>query len=376
MSKSTCASCGQHIEFPDEMSGKNVTCPNCGAKTRLDRPGGATIFIPKQKDPALREPGSSLVGAIASRIIGNIEKVIVGKRAEIELTVVALLAEGHVLLEDVPGVAKTMLARSLARSLGCDFKRIQCTPDLLPNDITGSSVFNPKTADFEFRPGPVFSQILLADEINRATPRAQSALLEAMAERKVTSDGVNYDLAPPFFLIATQNPIDHEGTFPLPEAQLDRFLVRLTLGYPETEQEISMLQRLRLRHPIDDLEAVAGADDVLNCQLAVRAVHADEKVDRYVVQVIQATREHPDLSLGGSPRASMALLHCAQAFAAVNGFDFVMPDDVKQMAHHVLGHRLIVRPESRLRKKTAAGALEEILNTVPVPQMPAAAFAR
>jgi MoxR-like ATPase len=216
----------------------------------------------------------------------------------------------------------------------------------------------------------------LADEINRATPRAQSALLEAMAERKVTSDGVNYDLAPPFFLIATQNPIDHEGTFPLPEAQLDRFLVRLNLGYPETEEEISMLQRLRLRHPIDDLETVAGADEVLACQRAVRAVHADEKVNRYIVQVIQATREHPDLSLGGSPRASMALLHCAQAFAAVQGFDFVMPDDVKQMAHHVLVHRLIVRPESRLRKKTAAGTLEEILNRVPVPQMPAAAFAR
>ena len=376
MSKSTCASCGQHIEFPDEMSGQKVTCPNCGAKTVLDRHDVPMFRIPKQKDPAQREVGTSPVGAVASKIIENIERVIVGKRSEIELTVVALLAEGHVLLEDVPGVAKTMLARSLARSLGCVFKRIQCTPDLLPNDITGSSVFNPKTADFEFRPGPVFAQVLLADEINRATPRAQSALLEAMAERKVTSDGVNYDLEPPFFLIATQNPIDHEGTFPLPEAQLDRFLMRLSLGYPDNEQEISMLQRLRVRHPIDGLEAVASSEDILTCQQAVREVHADEKVNRYVVQIIQATREHPDLSLGGSPRASMALLHCAQAFAAVHGFDFVMPDDVKQMAHHALGHRLIVRPESRLRKKTVAGALEEILNKVPVPQMPATAFAR
>ena len=264
-----------------------------------------------------------------------------------------------------------MLARALALSLGCKFKRIQCTPDLLPNDITGSSIFNPKTADFEFRPGPLFAQIVLADEINRATPRAQSALLEAMAERKITADGVNYDLAPPFFLIATQNPIDHEGTFPLPEAQLDRFLMRLSLGYPETESEIAMLQRLQRRHPIEDLKAVASAQEVLACQQAVREVYADEKVSRYIVQLIQATRAHPDLSLGGSPRASMALLHAAQSFAAVNGFDFVMPDDVKQIFSHVMGHRLILRPESRLRKKTAARVLDEVLNSVPVPPMPA-----
>ena len=371
MAKAICAACGQHIEFPNEMLGREAICPNCRAKTTLDRAGTPTFSIPKSayRGPAERAPGTSPVAPLAARILANIEKVVIGKRAEIEMTLMAYLAEGHLLLEDVPGVAKTMLARALAGSVGCSFKRIQCTPDLLPNDITGSSIFNPKTAEFEFRPGPVFAQLVLADEINRATPRAQAALLEAMGERKVTADGTNYELTPPFFLIATQNPIDHEGTFPLPEAQLDRFIARLSLGYPQFDQETAMLQRLQLGHPIDTLQPVATAEEVLAAQQSVREVHVDAKVSGYIVQIIQATREHYDLALGGSPRASMALFRCAQALAAMRSFDFVMPDDVKQIAPHVLGHRLILRPESRLRKKTVAGIVAEILNTIPVPQV-------
>jgi MoxR-like ATPase len=377
MPKYACVSCTQPFMAAGAI-GTEVTCPHCGAVNLLTPPPPPTpkvVQIPKYVKPTEREAADSPVAAAASRLIDNIEKVVVGKHNEIRLLVMAYFAEGHVLLEDVPGVAKTMLARSLAGSIGCQFKRIQCTPDLLPNDITGSSIFNPKTTEFEFRPGPLFAQIVLADEINRATPRAQAALLEAMAERKVTADGNNYELTPPFFLIATQNPIDHEGTFPLPEAQLDRFLVRLSLGYPQFENEVSMLQRLRVAHPIESLETVTTAEDVLACQRAVREIHADEKVIRYIVQIIQATRGHYDLLLGGSPRASMALLHCAQSFAAIQGFDFITPDDVKQVAPYVLGHRLILRPESRLRKKTVRVVLDEVMSSVPVPQMPAMGFA-
>ncbi len=310
------------------------------------------------------------VTVVGKRILGNVEKVILGKRSEIVLALVAYFSEGHILLEDVPGVAKTMLARAMASSVGAVFKRVQCTPDLLPTDITGASIFNPKTTEFVFRPGPIFSQIFLADEINRATPRTQAALLEAMAERRVSVDGTTYDLRPPFLVIATQNPIDHEGTFPLPEAQLDRFLVRLSLGYPSAEEEAAMLSRLQLRHPIDDLQAVVTAEDILRCQQEVRAVRVDEKVNRYIVELIRQSREHPDVLLGGSPRASLALYRSSQAMAAIRGQGYVTPDEVKRMAHAVLGHRLILRPESRLRKVTTRQVVEELLDMVAVPTGP------
>jgi MoxR-like ATPase len=319
------------------------------------------------RPPATEERPVEEVAALGSRIVGNMEKVVIGKRPQLTLCLVAYLSEGHILLEDVPGVAKTMLARTLARSIGCTFKRIQCTPDLLPTDVTGVSIFNQKTTEFEFRPGPIFAQTVLADEINRATPRTQAALLEAMAERRVTVDGQSYNLKPPFLVLATQNPIDHEGTFPLPEAQLDRFLIKLSLGYPSLEEEGKMLQRLQRSHPIDELQPVATAAEVVAAQEAVREVFVDDKVRKYLLEIIQATREHDDLHLGGSPRASIALYRTAQAFAAVSGRNFVLPDDVKRMVLPVLGHRLILRPESRLRKLTAASIMQDILGDVSVP---------
>jgi MoxR-like ATPase len=307
------------------------------------------------------------VAATAGKIIANIEKVIIGKRAQLALAVSAYFCEGHILLEDVPGVAKTMFARALARSVGCTFKRLQCTPDLLPTDVTGVSVFNQKTAEFEFRAGPVFAQTVLADEINRATPRTQAALLEAMAERRVTVDGQTYVLKPPFLVIATQNPVDQEGTFPLPEAQLDRFLIRLSLGYPSIEEEGKMLTRLQKGHPIDDLKPVVSAEDVIACQEAIRDVHVDEKVKRYVLEIVHASREHEDILLGGSPRASIALFRTAQALAAVSGRDFALPDDVKKMAQAVMAHRIILKPESRLRKRTAPAVVHDLVTDAKVP---------
>lgn len=297
----------------------------------------------------------------AERVIQNVETVIVGKRQPIELLLAALLCQGHVLIEDVPGTGKTMLARAVAASMGISFKRLQCTPDLLPNDITGVSVFNQQTSAFEFRPGPVFVHVLLADEINRATPRTQAALLEAMQERQVTVDGITRPLPAPFLVLATQNPIEYEGTFPLPEAQLDRFLMRLSLGYLETGDEILMLRNLRKQHPIETIRQVVDGAELLRLHDAVTDVHVHESLERYILAIVQATRRHPDLALGASPRGSLALYKTAQALAALRGRDFVIPDDIKTLVPLTLAHRLIVRPESQLRGRTAQTILAEIL---------------
>jgi len=306
------------------------------------------------------------VQTFVSRVVENVEKVIVGKRDRIELLMVAILCQGHILVEDVPGVGKTMLARSMAISLGGTFKRLQCTPDLLPNDVTGVSVFNQQTGEFDFRPGPVFVNILLADEINRATPRTQSALLEAMQESQVTVDGVTRTLPQPFLVLATQNPIEYEGTFPLPEAQLDRFLMRLSIGYPERLDERKILANLRHGHPVNQIKPVVAGEDLLRFQGQIGDIYVDETLQDYILSLVQTTRDHPDLVLGGSPRASLALFKASQALAAVRGRDHVIPDDIKTLAQATLCHRLIVKPESQLRGRTAQTILTDIIESIPL----------
>lgn len=301
------------------------------------------------------------------KVAENVEQVIVGKREVIDQLLVALLCEGHVLIEDAPGMGKTMLARSLSLSLGLEFKRVQCTPDLLPNDITGVSVFNQKSQNFEFRPGPVFTNVLLADEINRANPRTQSALLEAMGEGQVTVDGTTHRLKRPFFVLATQNPIEYEGTYPLPEAQLDRFLMRLHVGYPGAEEEDRMLLRMQMEHPIEHIEQVVDADRLPDLHQQVREVHVGEAVRSYLLSVVGATRNHKDFSLGASPRSSLGLFRAGQARAAMQGKDYVTPYDVKAMVIPCLEHRIILRPESSIEDKRVRDVLEEVLEQVDIP---------
>jgi MoxR-like ATPase len=308
-----------------------------------------------------------IVQSVASRVSNNVQKVIIGKQNEIKLTLLALLCEGHLLIEDVPGVGKTMLARSIARSIGCTFRRIQFTPDMLPSDITGVSIYNQKTQEFEFRSGPVFAQIVLTDEINRATPKTQSALLEAMEERQVTVDGPTYGMARPFMVLATQNPIEYEGTFPLPEAQVDRFMMRIHLGYPLKTHETDMLTRQSDHHPIQDVDQVVSVEELVEAQKAVRTIYVDNLVKEYIVDLVNTTRDHPDIYLGASPRGSLALFSTARAWAAMEGRDFVVPDDIKLLAESTLAHRLIVSPSARIKNVSARQIIEDSLRHTPVP---------
>jgi MoxR-like ATPase len=304
---------------------------------------------------------------VAERIISNVEKVIVGKQRELRLAITALMCGGHMLIEDVPGVGKTMLARSIAASTGCDFRRIQFTPDLLPTDVTGVSIFNQKTGDFEFRPGPIMAQIVLADEVNRATPKTQSALLEAMEERQATVDGVTHKMPAPFMVLATQNPIEYEGTFPLPEAQLDRFLIRMYLGYPSPTDEVLVLDQQQLQHPIETIQQVTDATEILQLQKAVKEIYVDPLIKQYIVALANATREHESVYLGASPRGSLALFRTSQAKALLEGRDFVTPDDVKELAIFTLAHRVIVSPGAKVKGMTQADVVAACISRVPVP---------
>ncbi|MFP3975543.1 MAG: AAA family ATPase [Dehalococcoidia bacterium] len=303
----------------------------------------------------------------ADRVVTNVNKVIVGKKETIELVLVALLCEGHILIEDIPGIGKTMLAKAVAKSLGCSFKRIQSTPDLLPSDVTGIHYFNQKTSEFEFRPGPIMANLVLVDEINRATPRTQSCLLESMQERQVTVDLETVALPRPFLVLATQNPVELEGTFPLPEAQLDRFLLRVSLHYPSENEEGEILSRFQQESPLDNLTSVIDSEELLRLQEIRRQVYIDESVRDYVTAITRATRTHEGIKLGGSPRASLGLYLASQALAAIRGRDYVIPDDVKYLSKPVLAHRLIATPEMRLRGKSVEGIVEEVVNTIPVP---------
>jgi len=302
-----------------------------------------------------------------NRLMENLEKVMVGKRQTVEFVTIGLLCQGHILIEDVPGVGKTVLARSLALSLGCSFNRLQFTPDMLPSDVTGVSIYNQAKGEFEFRPGPILSQVVLVDEINRATPKTQAALLEAMEERQITVDGKTHKAPSPFMVLATQNPIEYEGTFPLPEAQLDRFLVRVRLGYPNPSDEIEILERQQLRHPIEELKPVIKSKEILDAMGAIKMVFVSDAVKKYIIELVTQTRENADIYLGASPRGSLALFRTGQALAALRGRSYVLPDDIKMLAVPVLAHRIIVSPAARLRELSAERIIDEILGRVAVP---------
>lgn len=323
-----------------------------------------TSQIRRTNDPQNIVP---IVQSVAERISQAVGQVILGKRNEVRLTVLGLLTQGHILIEDIPGVGKTMMAKALAKSIGCHFSRIQFTPDMLPSDVTGVSVFNQQTSNFEFRAGPIMAQIVLADEINRATPKTQAALLEAMEERQITVDGATYPMADPFLILATQNPIEYEGTFPLPEAQLDRFLLRIQLGYPSPAEELTVLSSQQYEHPINHLQQVVNVDDLLLAQRAVRDVYVAEEVKRYIIDLVTATRNHPDVYLGSSPRGSLALFRTAQTRAAMAGRDFVLPDDVKALAEVTLAHRVIIGPSARIRDISSRTIVQDVLAQTPVP---------
>ena len=307
------------------------------------------------------------IQATANKIVENVERVMVGKRQAVQLTVLGLLCQGHILIEDVPGVGKTVLAKSIAKSVGCKFQRIQFTPDMLPSDVTGVSVFNQQTREFEFRPGPIHAQIVLVDEINRATPKTQSALLEAMEERQVTVDGRTYPLEPPFMVLATQNPIEYEGTFPLPEAQLDRFMLRIRLGYPGKEEEIEILSRQQHQHPVNTLTQVVDVDELRVAQEQVKDIYVDQLVKEYIINIVRQTREHPDVYLGSSSRGALAIYRLGQARAALLGRDYVLPDDVKALAGPALGHRIIVGPAARIKDIEPEQIVQDIVDQTAVP---------
>src|SRR2546430_1959383 len=340
----------------------------------MNRPDRQTVLTPAARtigagngaSGGIRLDSETGLSRQVAGVVENVERVIFGKHHEVELAIVALLCRGHILIEDVPGTGKTVLAKALARSLGCSFRRIQFTPDLLPSDVTGVSIFNQQRNTFEFRAGPVMSQVVLADEINRATPKTQSALLESMDEHQVTVDGTTYQLPDPFLVMATQNPIEYEGTFPLPEAQLDRFFMRIQLGYPREREEIAILDAQRIVHPLETIEQVMSADELLQAQAQVREIHIADSVKAYVVDIVTATRSHPDVYLGASPRGSLALSRAAQAYAAMNGRDYVLPDDVKALAAPTLSHRLILQPHARRQDLATTTVVAEILASVPV----------